>query len=127
MTLRRYTEMKPSRGTLWPPEVRAEITVLDGGRCVCRRAKFPEEVIARCGGQIELDHVRAGGTGMKSESTVENRVSLSSWCHRWKTEHGREARPLLLDRIPRRTPDCSHVDRNPSCGVRTRRSLHPVM
>ena len=33
---------------------------------------------------------------MKSETTAANLVSLCGDHHRWKTEHGREARPLLL-------------------------------
>lgn len=104
--------MKPSRGTTWPPEVRAEVERLDSYRCVCARAGFPPDVIARCSGiDVQLDHVRAShGTGMKSPSTVANGTLLSSHCHRWKTEHGKEARPLLLDWIARRSADCGHVD-----------------
>lgn len=95
--LRRYTPMRKSAGTRWPPEVRLAIVHRDKGRCVCARAGFPLEVIARCPGYpVELDHVRAGGMGLKSRSTVDNGVCLSAWCHRWKTENGREARPLLL-------------------------------
>lgn len=95
--IRRYVGLKPSRGTTWPPEVRLFITQRDHGRCVCARAGFPLEVIAQCPAYpVELDHVRAGGMGMKSRSTVDNGVSLSNSCHRWKTEHGRVARPLLL-------------------------------
>lgn len=101
--MRRYTSLRPSRGTTWPPEVRAEIVRLDGGYCVCARAGFPPEIVAICRGfNIELDHVRAGGTGMKSPSTVDNGVCLSNTCHRWKTEHGRDARPLLIDWIRKR-------------------------
>lgn len=113
--------MKPSRGTVWLAGLRAEIDRLDGGRCVCARANFPAEVIARCGGQIEHDHVRAGGTGMKSSSTVDNGVLLSAWCHRWKTEHGRDARPLLLDWIARRSTDCGHVEPVHGCALCMRR------
>lgn len=98
MSLRRYVPMKPSRGTVWPPKVRAEITERDGGHCVGARAKFPQHVLFACRRTpVELDHVRAGGTGIKSESTAANGVCLDAFCHRWKTEHGREARPLLLD------------------------------
>lgn len=116
MTLRRYAPMKASSGTTWPPDVRAEIGRLDGHRCVCARAGFPLEVIARCGGSLEIDHVRAsGGIQMKSRSTVDNGATLSSFCHRWKTEHGKEARPLLLDWIVRREFDCGHVDPHWDC------------
>ena len=112
MTLRRRTPLKASAGTQWPPEVRAEILRLDGYHCVCARAGFPLEVIRRCPARpVELDHVRAsGGIQMKSRSTVDNGVCLSSWCHRWKTEHGKEARPLLIDWIARRSGDCGHVE-----------------
>lgn len=97
MTLRRYTPLRPSIGTTWPPRVRQAILARDLGRCVCARAGFPLEVIGRCSGTpVELDHVRAGGMGMKSESTVSNGVCLSADCHRWKTENGRTARPLLI-------------------------------
>jgi len=34
--------------------------------------------------------------GMKSPSTEDNLVVLCGAHHRWKTENGREARPLLL-------------------------------
>ena len=124
--LRRYSPIAASRGTQWPPEVRAEIERLDGHHCVCARAGFPLEVIARCGGDTQLDHVRAShGIGMKSRSTVDNGVLLSAWCHRWKGENGREARPLLLDWIARRSDDCQHVDivsQCPSC----RRRMDPL-
>mgnify|MGYP001596007379 CR=1 FL=1 len=47
--------------------------------------------------RLELDHVRSSGAlGKKSRSTLDNLVTLCSTCHCWKTEHGREARPLLL-------------------------------
>lgn len=121
--LRRYGPMKASRGTQWPPEVKGEITRLDGGRCVCERAGFPAEVVARCGGDLETDHVRKGGMGMKSDSVVSNGATLSAWCHRWKTDNGKVARPLLLDWIAKRSgDDCGHVDRNPSCVICIRRS-----
>ena len=110
--LRRRTPLKASAGTRWPPEVRAEILRLDGYRCVCARAGFPLDVIARCPGfPVEADHVRGSGAlGLKSRSTVDNGASLSPWCHAWKTDHGKEARPLLLDWIARRSGDCGHVE-----------------
>lgn len=90
--------MKPSRGTTWPYLVRRVITTRDGGYCVGPRAGFPE--LGCMGGPIEIDHVRAsGGMGMKSDSTVDNGALLCPVCHRWKTEHGKDARPLLLDWI----------------------------
>ena len=51
---------------------------------------------------LESDHVRAShGTGMKSRSSEDNGVLLCGPCHRWKTEHGKEARPLLLAYLAR--------------------------
>lgn len=101
--------MKRSAGTRWPDEVREAIRRRDGGRCVCANAGFPLEVIRRClGFPVELDHVRAsGGLGMKSRSTVDNGVCLSGSCHLWKTEHGREARPLLIAYIDERARDAA--------------------
>lgn len=60
--------------------------------CVGPRVGFPGE----CEGRIERDHVRVGGMGMKSRTTLDNLVELCSLHHRWKTEHGREARPVLI-------------------------------
>lgn len=121
--MRRYSPIAKSRGTTWPPEVKAEITRLDGHRCVCERAMFPPEVVARCGGSLETDHVRAShGVGMKSESTVANGATLSAFCHAWKTDHGKVARPLLLDWIERRTGGCTHVDVVWGCSSCARRA-----
>lgn len=93
MTLRRYTRMKPSRGTVIPADVRAYVLARDYG-CVGPRVGMPGD----CNGWIELDHVRAsGGIGMKSRSTADNLVSLCSLSHhRWKTDNGRQARPMLI-------------------------------
>ncbi len=105
MTLRRYAPMKPSRGTVWPQEVARAIRARDK-LCVGPRAGFPELWEDwRPDSPMEIDHVRAsGGMGMKSRSTEDNGVLLCSWCHRWKTEHGREARPLLLAYLARFYP-----------------------
>ena len=98
MTLRRYAPMKPSRGTVWPSLVRRVITARDGGYCVGPRAGLPD--LGCMGTPIEIDHVRAsGGISMKSRSTVDNGALLCPVCHRWKTDHGRDARPLLIDWI----------------------------
>jgi 5-methylcytosine-specific restriction endonuclease McrA len=92
VTLRRYGPMKQSRGTVIPSEVRKAVVARDR-ICVGLIAGFP----GVHGGTLELDHVRAShGIGLKSESTESNLVLLCSQHHRWKTEHGREARPLLL-------------------------------
>ena len=84
--------MKPSRGTVIPGDVRVDVLIRDSG-CVGLRLGWPGPHTSA----LELDHVRAsGGIGMKSRSTADNLVSLCGACHRWKTDHGREARPLLL-------------------------------
>lgn len=106
--MRRYTEMKPSRGTSIPPDVRLYVLRRDEG-CV-GFGRFPTE----CSGALELDHVRAShGMGMKSETTAGNLVSLCGSCHRWKTEHGREARPILLDYLA--SADHPHVELVEGC------------
>ena len=93
MTLRRYAPMKQSRGTVIPSEVRRAVMKRDVV-CVGLIAGFP----GNHSGTLELDHVRAShGIGMKSSSTEDNLVLLCANHHRWKTEHGREARPLLLE------------------------------
>jgi 5-methylcytosine-specific restriction endonuclease McrA len=101
--IRRYTPLKASRGTVIPADIRKAVLARDGWRCVCRAADFPEAVVAACPGlPVELDHVRERhALGMKSETTVGNLVCLSNSCHRWRTEHGREGRPLLLAYLER--------------------------
>ncbi len=92
--MRRYVPLKPSHGTTWPTAESNAIFARDRGMCVGPVAGFAGE----CFGGIERDHVRAShGIGMKSESTRQNGVLLCSVHHAWKTVHGREARPLLLD------------------------------
>lgn len=90
--MRRYAPVKPSTGTRIPPEMRLRVLTRDSG-CV-GFGRFPVE----CAGGLELDHVRAShGTGMKSTTCDCNLVALCGSCHRYKTEHGRDARPILLD------------------------------
>ena len=102
MTLRRYAPLKPSRGTVWPPEVKAHVRSHYAG-CLGPLAGMKGE----CLGQIELDHVRAsGGTGMKSKSVAVNAAQLCSWHHRLRTEHGKEWRPRLITVINTLTRDC---------------------
>ena len=86
--MRRYVPIKGSRGTVIPPMLRLEVFARDDG-CVGRLVGFPEP----CGSPLEIDHVRAShGVGMKSRTEADNLVALCGSCHRWKTEHGREAR-----------------------------------
>lgn len=91
MTLRRYTSLRPSTGTRWPPEVRAAAWTMQGG-CLGPRVGMTEA----CLGAVELDHIAAShGTGMKSASTLENAALLCGRHHRVKTENGRVWRPAL--------------------------------
>jgi hypothetical protein len=95
MTLRRYVPLKSSRGTVWPPDVLAQLRERDR-LCVGYVIGMPGE----CFGNLEPDHVRAsGGLGMKSRSTLDNAALLCSNHHRVKTEAGREWRPKLIDYI----------------------------
>lgn len=112
MTLRRYAPIAPSKGTVIPPQLR--LLVLDRDRgCVGPTVGMPGD----CAGGLELDHVRAShGIGMKSETTAANLVALCGTHHRWKTEHGREVRPALLDYLHGlELGDHQHVDPMPGC------------
>jgi hypothetical protein len=120
--LRRYAPIAPSRGTVIPTAERRAVEERDR-YCVCERAGFPPEVVAACSGDLQPDHVRAShGMGMKSRSTRDNLVLLSASSHRWKTEHGREARPLLLAYLEQvEDPHAAHVDPcGPTCREATR-------
>ena len=104
--MRRYAAPKSSQGTVIPPELRIRVLTRDNG-CVGRLVRFP----TACAGALELDHVRAShGMGMKSRAAADNLVSLCGACHRYKTAHGREARPILLDYLARFGDDCGHVE-----------------
>lgn len=82
----------------WPAEVKRQMDERDQRRCIGRVVGFP----TICSGGLERDHIRAsGGLGMKSRSTLDNGVLLCSMCHQWKTLHGRDARPLLIDYVDR--------------------------
>lgn len=54
-----------------------------------------------CFGGLELDHVRAGGVGMKSPSWAWNLVALCSTHHLEKTNNGRKWRPVLIEYLER--------------------------
>jgi hypothetical protein len=80
-------------------ELRIAILERDAG-CVAERAGFPNP--HRHGFPLELDHVRASGAlGRKSRTTADNLVVLCRDHHRWKTDNGRTARPLLLKYLER--------------------------
>lgn len=90
--LRRYKPLAASAGTRIPSAVRSAVRSRDGG-CVGPQAGLPGD----CAGSPQLDHVRAShAMGRKSEGIETNLVTLCGQHHRWKTEHGRQARPLLL-------------------------------
>lgn len=93
--MRRYSTLKPSRGTVIPAKIRLAVLLRDNG-CLGPSIGMPGD----CGGAIELDHVRAShGMGLKSPSTVENLASLCGQHHRLRTENGRTWRPLLIERV----------------------------
>ena len=89
--IRRYSSLSQSRGTTIPPGLRLQVLSRDQG-CV-GYGRLP----GLCAGALELDHVRAShAMGMKSRTEADNLVSLCGQHHRWRTEHGREARPIIL-------------------------------
>jgi 5-methylcytosine-specific restriction endonuclease McrA len=95
--VRRYAPIKPSRGTVIPPDIRLKVLLRDKA-CVGPAVGM----ITPCQGSIELDHVRAShGMGMKSETTPENLVTLCGLHHRMKTADGRKWRPRLLEYLGR--------------------------
>ena len=100
MSLTRRTPLRPSRGTGWPPDVRTAITQRDR-TCVGEKLGWSSHPFLGWY-RLEVDHVRASGAmGRKSRSTEDNGVLLCAPCHRWKTSHGKEARPLLLEYLAR--------------------------
>jgi 5-methylcytosine-specific restriction endonuclease McrA len=89
--MRRYAQLAPSSGTRIPGTLR--VAVLERDRGCVGFGRFPGD----CQGALELDHVRAShAMGRKSETVAANLVALCGAHHRWKTTHGREARPILL-------------------------------
>lgn len=111
--MRRRTELRSTRGTTWPPEVRQAAWDRDHG-CIGPRAGMPD----LCLGTTELDHVRAsGGMSMKSRSTLDNAAHLCARHHDMKTRDGKKWRPVLLEWIDRKARvaatlalDCTHVE-----------------
>ncbi len=73
-------------------EVAEEVIRLDGQQCVGPIIGLP----GPCEGWGELDHIMNGGTGKRGPSVVGNLVSLCSAHHRYKTDHAKEVRPMLL-------------------------------
>lgn len=62
--------------------------------CVAARAGFPDGL--PCDGPLELDHVINGGMALRGPSVAGNLVTLCRRHHRYKTEHARVARGLLV-------------------------------
>ena len=117
--LRRYSPLRPSKGTEIPASLRTFVLSRDGYRCVLK-ALDPAHV---CVGGLELDHVRASGAlGKKSRTTADNLVTLCAGAHRHKTLHGREMRPVLLAYLERAGNSCSHVDPVFGCPACARRA-----
>ena len=97
-TLRRYSPLKPSRGTVIPPGVRQHVLLRDAGCVGHRVVGMP----GPCTFGLELDHVRASGAlGAKSRSTPDNLVALCPTAHWLKTHEGRKWRPPLLAYLAR--------------------------
>jgi hypothetical protein len=91
--VRRRTPLKPSRGTVWPDDVREHVREHQRG-CIGPLAGM----LGHCSPGTELDHIRAShGVGMKSESVASNAAQLCAWHHDMKTREGRRWRPVLLD------------------------------
>jgi len=113
----RRSSLKPSRGTVWPPDVARAIEERDGYRCVGPRVGMP----GVCEGPPEKDHVRASGAvGLKSRSTLDNGVLLCSNTHHpLKTREGRTWRPVLIDYLASvADPHAACIDPCPSCPAR---------
>ena len=106
VTLRRAAPMKRSAGTRWPTEVRRHIRTHQDG-CLGPRVGMPGD----CMGGLELDHVRVGGTGMKSKSLAVNGAQLCSWHHSIRTREGRTYRPRLLSLIGELHGECPRCQR----------------
>jgi hypothetical protein len=105
--MRRYTPLHPSRGTLWPPEVRKHVATHQP-LCLGAYVDMPGD----CAGASELDHVRAShGTGMKSDSIAVNGAQLCYVHHRLKTEQGKTWRPPLIQAIARLHGECARCQR----------------
>lgn len=93
MTLRRYSELKPTAGTRWPDGVRATAYVLMP-RCVGPAAGMGDP----CYGGLDLHHIRGSGAlGRKSRSTLDNAARLCATHHREAHRSGKTWRPRLIE------------------------------
>lgn len=91
------TPLRRSRGTVVPPAMKLYVFQRDAG-CV-GFGRLPGE----CQGNLEPDHVRVGGMGIKSVTCPCNLVSACREHHRYKTEHGRDVRPVFLEHLAKFT------------------------
>jgi len=78
------------------PDVAGFVASRDLG-CIGPRAGLP----GACDGPLELDHVLTSGLSRRGPSEPGNLATLCRWHHRYKTEHAREARPLILALLER--------------------------
>lgn len=97
--------LAPFRGGHGRPDPVTEATAAvvgarDGG-CVAARAGFPASA-GECEGRPELDHILNGGLQRRGPSTPGNLATLCTRHHRWKTEHARIARSLLIAWVNRK-------------------------
>ena len=103
----RRSALAPSRGTVWPREVREHVETHQR-TCLGQLAGMPGD----CRGVPELDHVRASqGIGMKSLSVAVNGARLCSWHHWLKGQHGKTWRPRLLSVIAHLHGECAQCQR----------------
>lgn len=104
--MRRTSGLTPSAGTRWPASVREHVATHQPP-CIGPLAGMP----GTCLGESELDHVRAGGIGVKSASVAVNAARLCAWHHSIKTREGRTYRPLILAVIARLHGECAECQR----------------
>ncbi len=86
---------RPPRGPRRDPVTPGDYVAVrhrDGWGCVGALLGFGPG----CAGRIELDHVRNGGMALRGPSTPDNLVSLCTAHHRFKTEHARAIRFVLI-------------------------------
>ena len=90
----RNDRKRPGRRDPVTDAVWADVRARDGG-CIGPRAGLP----GPCEGLLEMDHVLNGGMALRGPSVMDNLATLCRGHHRYKTEHAREARRLLVAHI----------------------------
>ena len=105
----RRTSLRPSRGTVWPPDVREHVKSHQPP-CIGELTDPPMPGI--CWPPSELDHFRAsGGIGVESLSIATNAARLCHAHHEVKTHDARTWRPRLLTVIARLHSECASCQR----------------